>query len=122
MIYKVGNKEEIYTLLEEAYNNGSSYIAFLFLDQVLKVRMNKDHSWNAHRNNDYTQHNLSCVNVPCLEANSYNEHTSQCGKEDLIFIQKELDKVYTFDDVKWEVMEIIKIMEENAYIMEEVYA
>lgn len=51
--------------IKESYEFGNTYFTGEINGQEFKIRMNKDHVRNGGRNDDFSIHNLSLVNVDC---------------------------------------------------------
>ena len=51
--------------IKAAYEFGNTYFSGEINGQEFKIRMNKDHARNGGRNDDFSIHNLSLINVDC---------------------------------------------------------
>jgi hypothetical protein len=82
-------KQQLLNKIKYDYEMGFTYFTGEIEGQEFKVRMNKNHKANGSRNNDYSLHNLSLINISDSSANFEREHNGR--------IQMQFDNVTSWE-------------------------
>ena len=78
--------------IKESYEFGNTYFTAEINGEEFKIRMNKNHARNGGRNDDFSVHNLSLVNVDCPSGVGSRFHNKK--------YQMQVDNVNDWSDVE----------------------
>lgn len=96
---------EILAQIKEAYEIGDNYFSGEHFGEPFKIRMNKDHGRNSHRNDDQRIHNLSLVNV--------KDNTLRVIRKSGNYFQWQIDGIYFWEQAEEEILEFLYQIEQN---------
>jgi len=85
--------------IQEAYELGLTYFEGEINGCEFKIRMNKNHGCNSHRNNDTTIHNLSLVNV--------KDHTLPFYSDKKSTVQQQVDNIQDWNDAEIAILDFL---------------